>query len=326
LLSAQTRGAGANRVARFALCFHFDSRIRELRSLPKPLLAFPPSCTLVLALVAATLGGCSNPPEAEVETWTAPAAGWQEVWRDDFDTPAGTAPDAKHWNVEIRPSGYNEELDYDTDDRKNSFTDGSGNLVIRAIKENYVDPQGVKSSQPFTSARLNTQGKVEQAYGKFEARIKLPAGGKGVWPAFWMLGNDIDEVGWPLCGEVDILEMRGSRPSVIDGSLHGPGYSGGSAYHHYYELPSGNYGDAFHVFTFEWTPEGARWLVDGNEYQVKTAATIKQGGRRWVYDHPFFIIINLAIGGIYDGDPDSSTVFPQQMLVDYVSVSKLGGT
>jgi beta-glucanase (GH16 family) len=203
--------------------------------------------------------------------------------------------------------------------------DGNGNLVIQALKEQFVDAQGVTRSQPYTSARLNTQGKVEQQYGRFEARIKLPAGGKGVWPAFWLLGNDVDSTGWPSCGEVDILEMRGSRPTIIDSSLHGPGYSGGSAYHHYYELASGRYGDDFHVFTFEWTPDAVRWLVDGDEFYVKTSAGVIRSGQRWVYDHPFFIILNLAIGGIFDGDPDASTVFPQQMRIDYVSVSQLGG-
>jgi beta-glucanase (GH16 family) len=296
-----------------------------LLSDPKNIPAFPPSCCLALALVLAMFG-CSNPPEASGETWTAPTSGWVEVWRDDFDGPAQAAPDAAHWNVEIRPSGQNEELDYDTDERKNSFQDGNGNLVIRALKEQHVDAEGVQSSQPFTSARLNTQGKVEQTYGRFEARIKLPAGGKGVWPAFWLLGNDVHDTGWPSCGEVDILEMRGSRPTLIDSSLHGPGYSGGNSYHHFYQLTNANYGDAFHVFTFEWAPEGVRWLVDGDPYYVKTAAGVRQSGQRWVYDHPFFILLNLAIGGIFDGDPDATTTFPQELQVDYVSVSKLGGT
>lgn len=278
-----------------------------------------------LAFVVATLG-CSNPPEPSVETWTPPSGGFVEVWRDDFEGPAQAPPDPAHWNVERRPSGYNQELDYDTDDRKNSFLDGDGHLIIRALKEQYVDDSGATSNQPFTSARLNTQDKVEQKYGRFEARIKLPAGGKGVWPAFWLLGNDIEEAGWPSCGEVDILEMHGSRPTIIDSSLHGPGYSGGSSYHHFYELESGRYGDAFHVFTFEWTPEAVRWLVDGDAFYVKTAAGVEQSGQRWVYDHPFFMLLNLAVGGVFDGDPDATTTFPQEIQVDSVSVSKLGGT
>jgi beta-glucanase (GH16 family) len=280
---------------------------------------------LALLLCVPGVVACSNhAPEPESEVWQQPIGDWLEVWRDDFDGPEGSAPDESRWNVEIRPTGQNQELDYDTNDRKNSFIDGSGNLVLQALKEQFVDANGVKSPQPFTSARLNTQGKFEQAYGKFEARIKLPLGGKGVWPAFWLLGNDIDTVGWPECGEVDILEMRGSKPTVIDGSLHGPGYSGGSSYHGYYQVPSGRFGDDFHVFSFEWTELGARWLVDGQEYYVKTAEGLGRSERRWVYDHPFFILLNLAIGGVFDGDPDATTAFPQQMLIDYVSVSRVG--
>jgi beta-glucanase (GH16 family) len=139
-----------------------------------------------------------------------------------------------------------------------------------------------------------------------------------------MLGNDIDDpnVGWPECGEVDILEWRGSVPSTIISSLHGPSYSGGSSYNSDYTLPSGSYAD-FHTYTFEWLPDRVRWLIDGNEFYVRTAQSLTDRGQRWVYDHPFFLILNLAIGGIFDGDPDGATVFPQQMLVDYVSVSRL---
>jgi beta-glucanase (GH16 family) len=200
--------------------------------------------------------------------------------------------------------------------------DGSGNLVFQALKEQYVEANGAQSSQPYTSARLNTHGKLDQMYGKFEARIKLPVGGKGVWPAFWLLGENIEAAGWPDCGEVDILEWRGSYPSSIVSSLHGPGYAGGSSFHEHYDLPSGSYGDDFHVFTFEWTAEGVRWLVDGDEFYVKTVKGVREAGRTWVYDHPFYVILNLAIGGIFDGYPAAATVFPQQMLVDYVSVSQ----
>ena len=173
--------------------------------------------TLVLIATSALSVGCNDAPEPFVDSWREPVTPWVEVWRDDFDGPAGSAPGARRWNVEIRPMGQNQELDYDTNDRKNSFLDGDGHLVIEARREHYVDDAGLRSSQPFTSARLSTQGKFEQKYGRFEARIRLPVGGKGIWPAFWMLGSDVDEVGWPACGEVDILEMRGSKPSVIEG-------------------------------------------------------------------------------------------------------------
>lgn len=288
-----------------------------------------PSCpgrpaALSPRLLAFVLGvaACSEQPEERPEIWQPPAGGWVEVWRDDFDGPALAAPDASRWNVEVNELGYNGELNYNTGERKNSFLDGSGNLVIRALREQYIDANGVQSSQPYTSARLNTRGKLAQAYGKFEARIRLPPGGRGIWPAFWMLGDDIDTAGWPDCGEVDILEWRGSTPSSIISSLHGPRYSGGDSYNDRYDLPRGSYGD-FHVFTFEWTPDAVRWLVDGDPFFVKTAAALERRTHDWVYDHPFFVILNLAIGGIFDGAPDASTVFPQQMLVDYVSVSRL---
>jgi beta-glucanase (GH16 family) len=287
-----------------------------------PRLSISPTVSPLLLAVALGSGACSQQPEQEPETWQVPAGGWVEVWRDDFDGPAQAAPDPTRWNLEVNELGYNDELNYNTPDRKNSFLDGSGNLVIQALKEQHVDEKGKQSSQPYTSARLNTRGKLEQAYGKFEARIKLPAGGRGVWPAFWMLGDDLDTAGWPDCGEVDILEWRGSTPSSIIGSLHGPRYFGGNSYNSRYQLPSGSYGD-FHVFTFEWTPDAVRWLVDGEPFFVKTAVALERRTHTWVYDHPFFIILNLAIGGIFDGDPDASTVFPQQMLVDYVAVSQL---
>ena len=275
-----------------------------------------------LAVPALALLGCSQEPVEETETFQEPSQGWVETWRDDFDGLAESAPDPQRWNVEIRPSGQNDEQDYDTDDRKNSFLDGDGNLVIQALQEQYVDAEGVQSAQPYTSARLNTQGKLEQTYGKFEARIKLPQAGKGVWPAFWLLGDNVGDAGWPECGEVDILEMRGSTPNSIVSSLHGPGYARGDALHEHFDLSSGAFGDDFHVFTFEWTAEATRFLVDDKPFFVKTAAAVGDAGHTWVYDHPFFIILNLAIGGVFDGKPNAATVFPQQMLVDYVSVSE----
>lgn len=291
---------------------HGSSRARAARFVGLGLVA--------LALLTA---GCSQEPAVEgPEVFQEPSNGWVETWRDDFDGPAQSAPDPKYWNVELRPTGQNMELDYDTNDRKNSFLDGNGNLVIQALQEQYVDAQGVQSDQPYTSARLNTQGKFEQTYGKFEARIKLPSGGKGVWPAFWLLGNNVQSAGWPECGEVDILELRGSSPSTIISSLHGPNYARGDSLHDNYDLSSGAFGDDFHVFTFEWTAQGVRFLVDGKPFFVKTEARMGESGLIWVYDHPFFLILNMAIGGIFDGKPNAATVFPQQMLVDYVSVSQ----
>lgn len=279
------------------------------------------SSSCVVASLALAVVGCGNPPTPAVEVWTAPSTPWVEVWRDDFNGPAQSAPESTHWNVEEKAGEFNDELEHYTNDRRNSYQDGSGHLVIQALKEIYVDAAGARSTMPYTSARLNTRGKHEHTYGKFEARIKLPAG-KGIWPAFWMLGNNIDN-GWPECGEIDILEMHGSRPNLIDGSLHGPGYSASNSYHASYVLPSGSLADDFHVYAVEWTPQGVRWLVDGQQYHVKTPEGVAQSDHTWVFDHPFFLILNLAVGGVFDGNPDASTLFPQQMLIDYVSVSQL---
>jgi beta-glucanase (GH16 family) len=277
--------------------------------------------SLLLLVLAKSGVACSEPPPPVTETFEPPAGGWMETWRDDFDGPAQSAPDAARWNLEVRAGGLNDELNYNTDDRKNSFLDGSGNLVLQALLEQYVDPSGKPSELPYTSARLNTRGKLDQAYGKFEARIKLPLGGRGVWPAFWLLGSDYETSGWPDCGEVDILEWRGSEPTRVISSLHGPRYYGGDSYNAHHDL-STSYSDDFHVFTFEWTPDAVRWSIDQQPFYVKTAAALANRTHDWVYDHPFFIILNLAVGGIFDGDPTPSTVFPQQMLVDYVSVSQ----
>ncbi|GAB6021270.1 hypothetical protein CHUAL_003884 [Chamberlinius hualienensis] len=150
--------------------------------------------------------------------------------------------------------------------------------------------------------------------------MKLPKG-KGLWPAFWSLGVDIDTVQWPNCGEINFLEMRGSAPSTAIGALHGPGYSGGEGSAVSYTLPSGTFNDDFHVFAVEWFPNSITWFVDGKAYETRTPADLPFG-RKWVFDHPFFILLNLAVGGLFPGDPDGSVPFPQYLKVDYVRVFK----
>ncbi len=275
------------------------------------------------ALAALAALGCNDPPPVDQgDDWSGPQGTFREVFRDEFDGPEGSAPNATYWNVLDREFGDNQELDYNTPDRKNSYLDGRGHLVIQALKEQYQLPSGRISDQPYTSARLTTDGKVEQKYGRIEARIQLPAG-KGLWPAFWLLGTSIHQQGWPECGEIDILEEAGSKPSRINGSMHGPGYSGTASLTSAYSLESGMFANDFHVFTLEWSAEGARWLVDGHQYHSRTKATLEERGYDWVFDQPQFIILNLAVGGLYDGAPDAMTAFPSQMVVDYVSVSAL---
>ncbi len=191
--------------------------------------------------------------------------------------------------------------------------------MIRAIHETYTGKDG--KTRDYTSARLKTQGLFDQAYGRFEARIEIPRG-QGMWPAFWLLGADITSVGWPRCGEIDVMENIGREPDKVWGSMHGPGYNGGNALHASYTLPGGAaFADDFHVFAVEWEPAAVRWYVDGNLYQTRTPKDLP-AGQPWPFDHPFFIILNVAVGGGWPGSPDSSTVFPQTMLVDYVRVSR----
>jgi beta-glucanase (GH16 family) len=170
----------------------------------------------------------------------------------------------------------------------------------------------------YTSARLKTEGLFTQALGRFEIRARIPRG-QGIWPAFWMLGADIGTVSWPGCGEIDIMENVGKEPAVNHGSLHGPGYSGGNPLTGQYKLPSGALADAFHLYAVEWEEGVIRFYVDDNLYETRHASDVPSGAR-WVYDHPFFMILNIAIGGAFPGAPDATTQLPQTMTVDYVRV------
>lgn len=239
---------------------------------------------------------------------------WQLVWEDGFEGPAGQTPDASKWAYDIGTgdNGWgNQELQYYTDRPENIALNGSGQLAITARSESYA-------GSAFTSARIKTQGLFEQAYGRFEARIKLPWG-PGIWPAFWMLGADITQTPWPQCGEIDIMEYRGQQPHLIHGSVHGPGYSGGAAITKAFGLENGRFDVDFHVFAIEWGEDYIDYFVDDTLYQRITPGGVPG---EWVYDHPFFILLNVAVGGNFVGFPTSQTPFPQTMLVDYVKVYK----
>jgi len=242
---------------------------------------------------------------------------WKLIWSDEFNGPNGSGVDSSKWVVEVGGKGWgNEELEYYTSRRQNAYLH-DGNLVIEARRENYTGTDGV--SRNYTSGRLKTAGKFSQAYGCFEARIKIPSG-QGMWPAFWMLGDDIDQLGWPACGEIDIMENIGKEPSTIHGSIHGPGYIGGAGIEARYELQDRrHFADDFHVFAVEWEPNAIRFYVDDQLYVTRTRSDLRPGWK-WVFDHPFFLLLNVAVGGDWPGNPDATTVFPQTMLVDYVRV------
>ena len=242
---------------------------------------------------------------------------WKLVWSDEFNGASDPAIDSSKWLVEVGGTGWgNHELQYYTDRPQNVFV-RDGALVIRARKENFVGHDRVTKN--YTSARLKTAGRFSQAYGRFEARIKIPAG-QGMWPAFWLLGDDIGKVGWPACGEIDIMENIGKEPSTVHGSIHGPGFVGSVGLEAPYTLPGNRrFADDFHIFAVEWEPNAVRFYVDQDLYVTRTRADLHPGWK-WVFDHPFFVLLNLAVGGDWAGSPDATTVFPRDMLVDYVRV------
>ncbi len=262
-----------------------------------------PLLTLLSLLALLAAGGCSDDSTGPEEVVL--------IWADEFEGPAGQLPDPARWRFDVGTDWGNDQLEYDTARPENVSLDGQGHLAITAREESW-------EGQPYTSGRIKTEGLFAHAYGRFEARIKLPVG-QGIWPAFWLLGDDFSRVGWPQCGEIDIMEYRGQEPNVIHGSLHGPGYSGGGAITGRFTLPGNGFDQDFHVFAIEWSPGEISWLVDGVLYQRRTPDDLP-GNARWVYDHPFFIILNVAVGGNFVGSPDETTQFPQTMLVDWVRV------
>ncbi|MCX5528483.1 lectin [Streptomyces bobili] len=277
-----------------------------------PLLAFA-SLSTGLAQGASVSGRAAAAPAV------AEAQAAAVTFSDEFDGPAGAGVDAAKWQTETGDNVNNHERQYYTAGNRNAALDGQGHLVITARRENPGNYQCWYGRCEYTSARLNTAGRFTTTYGRVEARMKVPRG-QGMWPAFWMLGNDIGQVGWPNSGEIDVMENVGFEPSTVHGTLHGPGYSGSGGIGAGYTLPGGQaFADAFHTFAVDWSPNAITWSVDGTVYQRRTPADL--GGRQWVFDKPFFLILNLAVGGYWPGDPDGGTVFPQQLLVDYVRVS-----
>jgi beta-glucanase (GH16 family) len=240
---------------------------------------------------------------------------WTQVWADEFNGPAHSAPDPSKWTFDLGASGWgNHELEDYTNSKDNVFVDGHGHLVIRAIQS---------ASGKYTSGRIKTQGLYEVQFGKIEARIEIPRG-QGFWPAFWMLGKDISNpgVGWPQSGEIDVMENIGKEPSIVHGTVHGPGYSAAKGITAARSLAGGApFAAKFHVYGVEWSADSIEFFVDGKAYAKVTHASLPAGAA-WVFDKPFFLLLNLAIGGDWPGNPDSTTVFPQSMLVDWIRVSK----
>lgn len=251
---------------------------------------------------------------------TLPTSVGDVLWSQEFNGAAGTAPDSSVWSYDTGANGWgNAELQNYTTSRSNSALDGAGNLVITARRE---------ADGGYTSARLQTNDKVEIQYGRIEARMQIPRG-QGIWPAFWMLGADFPATSWPSSGEIDVMENVGKEPHLVHGTVHGPGYSGGSGITGSSMHPQGwSFADDFHTFAVDWKPGQITWYVDGTQYHQVTRASV--GSNAWVFDKPYFLILNVAVGGSWPGYPDATTSFPQQMKVDWIRVldngSGTGGT
>lgn len=231
------------------------------------------------------------------------------VWHDEFD---GKTLDRSKWTVEVNADGGgNQELQYYVDRPDNLRLD-NGDLVITARNQPYTGKDG--QTRPYTSGRINSHHHFATRYGRVEARMKLPKG-IGMWPAFWMLGDDIDQVGWPASGEIDIMENVGQEPAMIHGSIHGPGYSGPNGLN----APMASSLTGYHVYAVDWSPERIDFYMDGHRYVARTPASLPKGGQ-WVFEHPFYLIVNLAVGGSWPGSPTAETTFPQELRVDYVRV------
>ena len=247
------------------------------------------------------------------------------VWQDEFNVD-GPLHETR-WGYDIGdgtdqgiPGWGNNELQYYTDSPDNVRIE-NGVMVLTAREESFMGSN-------YTSARITTQGLFEQQYGRFEARIRLPIG-KGIWPAFWLLGNDCDQNPWPQCGEIDIMEYLGNAPTVVLGSVHGPGYNAINAISRQYELGNDRFDEGFHIFGIEWGPDYINYYVDGDLYNTITPETTQNeaitfnapaNSGEWVFNRPFYIIINMAVGGDLPGAPNAETEFPQSMYVDYVRV------
>jgi beta-glucanase (GH16 family) len=271
--------------------------------------------------------GCNGTASLRTDTPTASPnqpAERQLVWSDEFDGPAGGRVDSSRWRYDLGDGcgagncGWgNNEKEYYTSEPDNIALNGQGQLQIIARKA----PAGLTcyyGACRYTSAKITTRGNVNIAPGRVEARIKLAAG-QGLWPAFWLLGTNITAVGWPQCGEIDVMENHGSDVTSISSALHGPGYSGNTPFVHSYQTASTSFADDFHIFAVEWNTSRIEFFVDGRSHYVILRDDVQRRGN-WVFDQLFFVILNLAVGGTFDGDPKSDAVLPATMLVDYVRV------
>jgi beta-glucanase (GH16 family) len=238
------------------------------------------------------------------------------VWQDDFSGPAGAGPNPQLWSFDTGGGWGDGELESYTSTPANAELDGRGQLVITAQAESHPGPGHARRS--YTSARLQTLHKFEFQYGLVEARINVPAG-QGLVAQFWALGSEAYErENWPACGEIDTMEVRGSQPNVLHGTIHGPWPSIGNEKAGSLRR-STSFAAGFHVYAVEWEPHKISFLLDGSVYETITRAELPRGAA-WPFQHPFFLLLDLAVGGEWAGSPSPDTPFPARMTVDWVRV------
>ena len=275
-------------------------------------LAFLPLTLTALLAAAPHAQSTSSTPSTS-------QSGWDLVWSDEFDGAANTYPDPAKWNIEVNGNPPNSEAEAYVKSTRNVSLNGLGQLELTAYKES-------SGSKQYTSGKVNSSGKFTRTYGRWEARIMLPPG-TGFWPAFWMLGINNGCGGWPNCGEIDIIENRGRLANVSSSAMHGPGYSGNTPITHTYNLPqtaANNFFTGYHVFAAEWSDTQVRFYVDSTLHYTVNKSDVQKYGN-WVYNHDFYTLINLAVGGQFDGmQLPPASAFPAKMRIDYVHVYKPG--
>jgi beta-glucanase (GH16 family) len=263
---------------------------------------------LLLTNVLSSSGSSVPPPP--------PTAGLKLVWSDEFNGPAGSAPSARRWHLAVgRYGSADHEQEIFTSKRANSQLDGNGDLVITAR----ATGPGIPQTRSYTSARLDTSRLFSTRYGVIEARMKLPPG-RGLWDAFWLLGDDYPQVGWPRAGELDVMEALGQEPGTVQGHIHGP-VTGASGQYQvgFVKRLSRPLTDSFHTYGVSWAPNSVSWFLDGKVYGKATPTSLRPNAD-WVFNAPFHLILNLSVGGDWAGPPDANTPFPASTVVDWVRV------